>query len=214
MNPTVILCRHGNTFAKGEKVVMVGAREDLPLTVEGVEQARAVGAVLRDAGIQIARVLSGPLQRTKVFAEQLMIKASCTAPLSIDARLIELDYGAWSGLSDEEIKRQYGSDVLSRWQEASERPQGVGFAPSAEQVRDEIESLLGELSVHGGVSLVVSSNGRLREFGRACSASAERTSSFKMRTGSAAIIEFCDGVWSIRAWDLRPDALARFYTEV
>lgn len=211
MNPTVILCRHGNTFAKGEKVVMVGAREDLPLTAEGIEQARAVGRVLGEAGIPIARISSGPLQRTKVFAEQLILEARCVVPFSIDARLTELDYGAWSGLSDEEIRQRYGQEVLSRWQEASERPEGVDFAPSAEHVREEITSFLGEFSALGGVSLVVSSNGRLREFGRACRVSTEHASSFKMRTGSASVIEFCDGAWQIRAWDLRPDALARFY---
>ncbi len=211
MNPAVILCRHGNTFTKGEKVVMVGAREDLPLTAEGIEQARAIGGVLAGEGISIERVLSGPLQRTKVFAEQLMVETRCVAPLSIDPRLTELDYGAWSGLSDEEIKERYGHEVLSRWHESSERPEGVGFAPSAEQVRDEIKSLLGELSALRGVSLVVSSNGRLREFGRACRASGEHASSFKMRTGSVSLIEFCDGYWQIRAWDLRPDELARFY---
>jgi broad specificity phosphatase PhoE len=214
MNPTVILCRHGNTFAKGERVVMVGAREDLPLTDEGLEQARALGKVLKDAGICIDRVLSGPLRRTKVFAEQLMGEAMYAASLSIDPRLMELDYGAWSGLSDEEIREQYGSEALLRWQEASERPEGVGFAPSAEQVRADVNGLLAELFASGGMSLVVSSNGRLREFGRACRASAERTSSFKMRTGSASVIECKDGAWSIRAWDLRPDALARFYAEV
>jgi broad specificity phosphatase PhoE len=211
MNPTVILCRHGNTFAKGEKVVMVGAREDLPLTSEGLEQARAVGRVLAGEGVRIERVLSGPLQRTKVFAEQLMVEARCEGSLSIDPRLTELDYGAWTGLSDEEIRQRYGQEVLSRWQEASERPEDVGFAPSAEQVRGEIRSLLGEISALGGVSLVVSSNGRLREFGRACRTSTEHASSFKMRTGSTSVIEFCDGAWQIRAWDLRPDALARFY---
>jgi broad specificity phosphatase PhoE len=214
MNPTVILCRHGNTFAKGEKVVMVGARDDLPLTAEGLEQARAIGAVLGQAAIQLDRVLSGPLQRTKVFAERLMIETRYAGPLSIDARLTELDYGAWSGLSDDEIKTRYGNEVLSRWQEASERPEGVGFAPSAEQVRDDIESLLRELSALDGTSLVVSSNGRLREFGRACPPSAGQISSFKMRTGSASVIECKDGVWGIRAWDLRPGALAAFYAKV
>ncbi len=210
MNPTVILCRHGNTFAKGEKVVMVGAREDLPLTGEGVQQARAIGTVLGGAGIQISRVLSGPLQRTKVFAEQLMVEARCVAPLSIDPRLTELDYGAWSGLSDQEIRERYGQEALSRWQEASERPEGVKFMPSAEQVREEIRSLLGELAALEGLSLVVSSNGRLREFGRVCRKSAEKSSSFKMRTGSASVIEFRDGAWDMLTWDLRPDALARF----
>ena len=40
----LLLARHGNTFDKGDKVVWVGARTDLPLTAKGREQARALGA--------------------------------------------------------------------------------------------------------------------------------------------------------------------------
>lgn len=190
---------------------MVGAREDLPLTEEGLEQARAVGTVLRDAGIQIARVLSGPLLRTKVFAERLLVAAKCAMPIALDGRLTELDYGAWSGLSDEEIRSQYGNEGLTRWQDDSVRPEGVVFAPSAEQVREDVQSLLREISTLAGTSLIVSSNGRLREFGKACRVGQEVASSFKMRTGSASVIEFHDGGWHIRGWDMHPEALAHFY---
>jgi probable phosphoglycerate mutase len=211
MNPTVILCRHGNTFAKGEKVVMVGAREDLPLTHEGILQARELGKALHDAGIQLSKVVSGPLQRTKVFAELLVVEVCCAEPISIDPRLTELDYGAWSGLSDNEIKDRYGDEAFRRWQESSERPDGVKFSPSAEQVRSDVESLLRECSSLDGITLVVSSNGRLREFGKVSTLETQAASSFKMRTGSASVLEYRHGQWVILAWDMRPDALARFY---
>jgi broad specificity phosphatase PhoE len=213
MNPTVILCRHGNTFAKGDKVVMVGAREDLPLTDEGIRQARDLGKTLRDAGIELARIMSGPLKRTKVFAEELVMELGCAVPVSIEPRLTELDYGAWSGLSDEDIKERYGAEPLSRWQEANERPAGVGFSPSAEQVREDAESTLSQCASLGGISLIVSSNGRLREFGKICGADPSIATSFKMRTGSASILEYRAGRWSILAWDVRSEALARFYGE-
>lgn len=204
MNPTVLLCRHGNTFAAGEKVVIIGSQDDLPLTPEGILQASELGEVLRERGFQVSRVCSGPLLRTKVFAECVVAALGRSVPISIDARLTELDYGAWSGLSDDEIKATYGEELLSKWQEASQRPAGIDFQPSAEQVRTDAESLLAECASLGGVSVVVSSNGRLREFGRLCSAEANRTMSFKMRTGSASLLEYSDGRWGIRAWNLRP----------
>jgi probable phosphoglycerate mutase len=84
MKSVVILCRHGNTFAKGEKVVMVGAKEDLPLTDEGFRQAADVGEALRGVASQIARIISGPLQRTRVFADIVRQSSGASAPISID----------------------------------------------------------------------------------------------------------------------------------
>ena len=47
MKRLVILCRHGNTFNAGEKVFMVGAQEDLPLTEHGCRQATQLGEAIR-----------------------------------------------------------------------------------------------------------------------------------------------------------------------
>jgi broad specificity phosphatase PhoE len=103
MKPLVILCRHGNTFERGDKVVMVGAREDLPLTARGVEQAQELAEVLAARNIVPSRIIAGPLQRTRVFAENVQVVTKSSAVIEIDSRLIEFDYGAWSGLSNEEI---------------------------------------------------------------------------------------------------------------
>ena len=72
MNSVVLLCRHGNTFNAGDVVYTVGLQEDLPLTTEGEAQAAALGAAVAAAGVWPARVLCGPLIRTKQYAH-LMI---------------------------------------------------------------------------------------------------------------------------------------------
>ena len=64
----LLLARHGNTFNKGDKVVWVGARTDLPLTAKGREQAQALGQALTPFGPRIKRVISGPLLRTREHA--------------------------------------------------------------------------------------------------------------------------------------------------
>ena len=64
----LLLARHGNTFNKGDKVVWVGARTDLPLTAKGREQAQALGQALVPFAPQIKRVISGPLLRTREHA--------------------------------------------------------------------------------------------------------------------------------------------------
>jgi len=206
MRSVVILCRHGNTFEKGDKVVMVGAREDLPLTSQGIEQGRAVGVALASSKATPARILSGPLQRTKVFAEQVRSETGTSARVEIDERLIEFDYGAWSGLSNEEIAALSGQSALDAWQERSERPSGITFVPSAEQARSEAAGLMNELARGEGVCLVVTSNGRLREFGQLLSAAAT-VPSYKVKTGHACVILREGTQWRVLGWDLDPERL-------
>ena len=208
MSSVVVLCRHGNTFDKGDKVVMVGAREDLPLTAFGEEQAKMVGSSLHASGISPARIVSGPLKRTKVFATIVAEQTGVTEPVKVDARLVEFDYGAWSGLSDQEIIALSGEDALLRWQNESLRPKDVTFYPSVEMAQVEADLFLSELEDLSGCSLVVTSNGRLREFGHLLAAShAGKPKSFKVKTGNACLLLRDAGAWKIVGWDLSPDAL-------
>ena len=204
MKPLVILCRHGNTFNKGDKVVMVGAREDLPLTTRGIEQATELGKALATAGISVSRIVSGPLKRTKVFADILKVETQTSAVVENDKRLCEFDYGAWSGLSNEEIIALSGKESLEAWQERSVRPSGILFIPSQEEAREEAQALLRELESSVGACVVVTSNGRLRELGRLVSSTPQ---SFKVGTGHACVLGQDGGQWKIMGWDLQPEQL-------
>lgn len=206
MKSLLIVCRHGNTFAKGEKVVMVGAREDLPLTTQGIEQAHAVGNALVSSRIVPARIVSGPLQRTRVFAEQIKAVTRSEAELEIDPRLTEFDYGAWSGLSNEEIVALSGAAALEAWQERSERPSGVTFSPSIAEARADAAELLSEFVDLRGSCLVVTSNGRLREFGHLLAPAANSTS-YKVKTGHSCVLVREGDAWQVVGWDLAPEQL-------
>lgn len=206
MKPVVILCRHGNTFDKGDKVVMVGAREDLPLTSRGIEQAKEVGMALATATVSPSRIMSGPLKRTKDFADLIRVATSAASSVEIDQRLIEFDYGAWSGLSNEEIVALSGKEALDAWQEKSIRPPGISFLPDESQARAEARDLLNDLSTFAGCSVVVTSNGRLRELGRSLSSSTE---SFKVGTGHSCVLVWDGNGWQNRGWNLGPEQLAQ-----
>lgn len=208
MSSVVVLCRHGNTFNKGDTVVMVGAREDLPLTSFGEEQAKKVGESLREVGLSPARIISGPLKRTKVFATIVAEQTGCSEPVKVDSRLIEFDYGAWSGLSDKEIIALSGEEVLHRWQNESLRPKDVTFYPSVEMAQVEADLFLSELEDLVGCSVVVTSNGRLREFGHLLAAAqAGKLKSFKVKTGNSCVLVREGGAWKIAGWDLSPEEL-------
>lgn len=207
MKSVLILCRHGNTFVKGEKVVMVGAREDLPLTEEGLRQASEVGAALRGIAARVERIISGPLQRTRVYADVLKESCGAVAPIAIDNRLTELDYGEWSGLSNEEIAAISGEEALRAWQERGVRPTRVEFYPSATSVTEEVRGLLHESERRSGVTVIVTSNGRLREFRRLVEATDGPRGDGKVRTGGSCVLVPGDSGWRIVAWNCDPKEL-------
>jgi probable phosphoglycerate mutase len=184
---------------------MVGADQDLPLTALGRDQARAVGAALLELGLKISRVIAGPLLRTREFASLLIDEGGSNLKLASDNRLRELDYGAWGGLSDDEIRALSGDQALRDWQERGVRPEGVEFSPSAEDLDKEARALLGELSCVAGVSVLVTSNGRLREFGRVVADMAAGAA--KVGTGCVCVLEFEHGKWRVVVWNERPDRL-------
>jgi broad specificity phosphatase PhoE len=151
-------------------------------------------------------VKAGPLERTREFASLIIETLSLSKQVSIDQRLIELDYGTWSGLSDSEIVALSGSsEQLKAWQERGERPAGVLFTPSAEQLERETFALLEDLSLQDGLSLVITSNGRLREVGRLLGH--RQQCSWKVGTGKLCVLEHANRSWRILGWDIPPERL-------
>ncbi len=209
MSAVVVLCRHGNTFNKGERVFWVGSREDLPLTAEGLLQSQAVAAALEQSGVKVARVLCGPLHRTKTFAEQICQKLFPGESPVIDQRLTELDYGPWSGLTDAEIEAQYGASALQGWRDRGVRPSEVSFLPPEDVVRDELVNLLEELRQQGGVSVAITSNGRLKELSSLLrERSGVSLASSSVSTGSTCILVHSVAGWHISGWNLKAVELA------
>lgn len=206
MSLHVILCRHGNTFQKGERVYMVGAGEDLPLTSHGLEQGRLVGEAIKGAGSIPSAIISGPLKRTRMFAEQVKTVTGYCGDVLLDDRLTEFDYGAWSGLSNEEIVALSGEESLRKWQEESIRPPGVNFSPSDGVAQAEASGVMKELESKEGCVVLVTSNGRLRAFGRAIS---KTESSFKVRTGHSCLVCREASEWRVKGWDLSPQDLLK-----
>ena len=208
MSALVILCRHGNTFATGDKVVMIGAGEDLPLTEEGLVQGEELGQWLARGALPISRVIAGPLKRTRQFAERVIIKAAPAVVCEVDERLKELDYGAWSGLSDAEIMQRFGAEALRAWREEAAWPAEANFKPSEEAVLSQCASLLDELKASTSVSVVVTSNGRLRQFGKLLGQRGGAGSApAAVSTGAACVLRWSGSEWRVIAWNAKPAAL-------
>ena len=207
----LFLCRHGNTFEKGQPTYIVGCNEDLPLTEEGERQAEELGEVLAqsDLGSHALSIRCGKLSRTKRYAEILSKKINLggsTLNIEGDSLLTELDYGSWSGKTAKELEQEGFKEALKSWDEFALWPVNTGFKPEEQQVGLEITKLLHDQAKRDQTALFVTSNGRLKFFHRVISSQSSVTSP-KMTTGACSLVEFHDNSWKILFWNLKRDEL-------
>jgi broad specificity phosphatase PhoE len=92
----IFIVRHGETA--WSKIGRHTGRSDVPLDAKGEEEARGLVATL--AGLSVAAVFVSPLQR----ARQTCALAGYDDAAVVDPDLVEWDYGAYEGLTSEEIQ--------------------------------------------------------------------------------------------------------------
>ena len=76
----LLLARHGNTFEKGDKVVWVGARTDIPLTAKGRDQAAALAAGLQPVSLSISERSRGRCSEPASMPASWRISLDCLHP--------------------------------------------------------------------------------------------------------------------------------------
>lgn len=210
-----ILCvRHGNTFAPGARVVYVGGKDDPALTEEGETQARDLAIALARARVPVAGVFCAPLERTRRFAEIVALSLALPMLPVADARLTEIDYGDWTGRTNEEIVGDLGQgEALCQWNEGGVWPQESHWAESEADLKRRVAAfyaMLRERFSEDDTVLVVSSNGVLRYLAREAlgeTAKSDPRFPFKMRTGHIGKIRERGGRAEIPYWN-RPPAEA------
>ena len=97
-HPLISLARHGETewSLSGQHTGLT----DLPLTANGEEQARRLGARLR--GQSFARVLTSPLQRAARTCDLAGFGDVC----EIEPDLVEWNYGDYEGIKTHDILKE------------------------------------------------------------------------------------------------------------
>lgn len=205
----LLFARHGNTFGPGDKVVWVGRETDLPLVEKGLEQAASAAEALKRKGLVPDAIYCASLQRTRRFAAIVAESLGLAEPV-IDARLDELDYGAWAGRTNDEILAADPGAAASMeaWNGSDSWPEGAGWVSRRETVLAGLESFAAERLAPGPHlrPLVVSSNGILRFLPRLLLEKTSQLPSFKMRTGHLGLIERDEGSAQLRAWDKPAEA--------
>jgi len=132
----LIIARHGNTFDKGDTILRVGKRTDLPLSNSGIEQAKRLGIFLNEHYPVIDRVMVSQLQRTQQTARY----ALPNHPQAVHPFLDELDYGVDDGQPESAVIARLGEKALKDWEERSIPPADWPVHP--ESIIQEWKALL------------------------------------------------------------------------
>ncbi|MTI19173.1 histidine phosphatase family protein [Rhodobacteraceae bacterium RKSG542] len=200
----VYVCRHGNTFDKGDVVTRVGGRTDLPLSTSGRAQGEALGRHFGEAGLSFDRAFCSPLQRTKQTAELALATQDHEVPLSVLPFLVEVDYGPDENKPEEEVVARIGEAALKAWEEQAIPPDGWLIDPPAVVARWQEFFAKAAKKYEGETILLVTSNGIARFALQALSAGAGDTD-LKLKTGAYGVFEI-DAVGGVRleSWNIRP----------
>ncbi|MFN3524639.1 MAG: histidine phosphatase family protein [Paracoccus sp. (in: a-proteobacteria)] len=147
----MFILRHGETV--WNRSGRFQGRQDSPLTDEGCRQALCQRDILNAYGSVPDAVYCSPLGRTRQTAGLIF---GDRGDIRLDARLQEIDFGLWEGLTRTEVGQQTDDPGASGlWQFAS--PEGEDFAAISARVAHFLDDLPGPAIVvtHGTTSQVM-----------------------------------------------------------
>lgn len=161
MSTRIIICRHGNTFDKGDVVLRVGARTDLALSESGKVQIEKLKQFFHPdrSTFKFDRAFCSTLRRTRESAQKIL-EGSHPASLKQKAFLKEIDYGIDEGRPETDVITRLGAAAITEWDTTAIVPDGWHVDP--EQIRANWKTFLKEMSETPGDVLVVTSNGIAR----------------------------------------------------
>ncbi len=135
---SLIVVRHAPTDAAG---LCIG-RTDVEVTVPHAEAAARLAPLFRGGlGVRLTQVWSSPLRRCAALAAALAERLG--VPPSFDARLAEIDLGAFEGRAYADLERDEPA-ALAAWMGAWER-EGPPGGESAQAVGTRVDAWLDEL---------------------------------------------------------------------
>lgn len=192
------LIRHAQPDYPGGKKMCLGQKTDLPLSVQGHEQAQALGEVI--SALSPDAVFSSPMLRARQTAQA--IAQNNPAVRTLDA-LTELDGGEWDGLTFEEIRRRYPQSSRS----ASCPPGGESDEDGLARALCALE----QIRLSGCSCAAAVSHGALIR-ALLCGLTGTPTSEkkrFSLNCAAVSILDYCDGKWIVRAFNLPAEELRR-----
>lgn len=156
----LLLIRHSTTDASTSGRNL-GQGSDPPLSAAGVALAAQLAASLRaelaELPVGELRVVSSSALRCRQTADAIASALGGTDPPEVDARLLEIDYGAWEGLTadecwarDPELRASWEADPF-----ATRTPDGESGADVAARAFPAFDGLEGWLAGDRARAVVV-----------------------------------------------------------
>ena len=131
--------RHGETAHNREGRLQ--GRADIELSARGLDQVGRLGA--RFSAGSLTAVVTSPLRRARQTADA--IAAACGAPVEVDERLVELDYGEWDGRALADVP----PDAWSAWRADPNfaPPGGESLVAVTERIGEFCRGRLGDAAI-------------------------------------------------------------------
>ena len=136
---TIYLFRHGQTEFNQQKIFT--GWQDSQLTPLGLQQAKALGEMLKNKKIQIA-YQSSLSRSTQTLDEVLKFHPECTQRFT-DNRIIERSYGILEGKSHADTIAKFGQEQFDKWHRGwSDKAEG---GESYADVEIRVQSFINDL---------------------------------------------------------------------
>lgn len=134
---------------------------DVPLSKEGIEQAILAGKRLINYSLD--RIYASDLLRAKQTAEyireQEMFLGNKLPEIEVREGLREIDFGNWTGKSDQEIEELYHDFKLERDRQIGKKDLGFPQGEDGEKVWRRVEPVLEEMISSGCQNIAAVSHG-------------------------------------------------------
>ena len=200
MRTQFILVRHGETDWNKPPIRFRG-RADVPLSAAGIAQAQRTAAHLASEPLHV--VYSSPLARTMRTAELIAAPHALT-PQAAPA-LLDLDYGAWQGLTHEEVQAR-DPERYRLWQTAPDQVQFPG-GESLSGVRERLmQAIQGWTARHDGQNVLLSSHDAVGKVLLLAILEASLAQWHHLELDNAAVVRVVqqDGVFVLKSFNERP----------
>ncbi len=146
---TLLLVRHGET--DWNRAGRWQGHSDTPLNERGREQARGLAKQLDGVDVVYSSDLERARETAEILAEEL------GAEVHLDRRLRERGFGAWEGLTSDEIERRF-AEAHRRWK--AREGFGAEDAEPFDSFAARVQAFLADaLRLHPGETVLVIAHG-------------------------------------------------------
>lgn len=156
--PQLILVRHGQSLWNLEN--RFTGWVDVPLTEQGITEARRAGELLKPFKIDVAYT-SGLRRAQETLANILEFSGKSYVPVIRDQALNERDYGDLAGLNKDDMRAKYGEEQVHIWRRSYDvaPPNGESLKDTRERTLPFFErAILGDIKQDKNVLVVAHGN--------------------------------------------------------